>query len=358
MRRSNSTDFAQPQRDCEAKPEPTSCSADNPELSRRSLLRASAVGAAAVLSNHVLGRSRLIGRAGSLLSPAPRPGWGVYRPEAPGTMAGVDSLASLARRVGTGPRLLLWYEAWRSPWATPSQLARQCRLAASAGCMPMLTWMTVDQTPSPTPAGLANAEVAGGSQDAYLMACAQALVELRAPVYLRFNPEMNGMWSPWAAGRSTVTGAVNTAESYVAMWRHVRGIFDAAGADQVRWVWSPNIVYSGSPSLAHLYPGDDVVDVLAMDGYNDLAHSWRGPLTLFEETYGQLLAISSTKPVFIAETGCVPTGTTVGETSAAWIREFPAALRQMPRIENVTWFDAQGYTLSVEDTNALRVVFG
>ncbi len=94
-----------------------------------------------------------------------------------------------------------------------------------------------------------------------------------------------------------------------------------------------------------------------MDGYNDLAHSWRGPLTLFEETYGQLLAISSTKPVFIAETGCDPTGTTVGETSAAWIREFPAALRQMPRIENVTWFDAQGYTLSVEDTNALRVVF-
>ncbi len=196
MRRSNSTDFAQPQRDCEAKPEPTSCSADNPELSRRSLLRASAVGAAAVLSNHVLGRSRLIGRAGSLLSPAPRPGWGVYRPEAPGNMAGVDSLASLARRVGTGPRLLLWYEAWRSPWATPSQLARQCRLAASAGCMPMLTWMTVDQTPSPTPAGLANAEVAGGSQDAYLMACAQALVELRAPVYLRFNPEMNGSGLP------------------------------------------------------------------------------------------------------------------------------------------------------------------
>ncbi len=128
---------------------------------------------------------------------------------------------------------------------------------------------------------------------------------------------MNGGWSPWAAGRSTVTGEVNTAESYVAIWRHVRGIFDAAGADQVRWVWSPNIVDSGSPSLVHLYPGDDVVDVLAMDGYNDLAHSWRGPLSLFEETYGQLLAISSTKPIFIAETGCVPRGAKACETSAA-----------------------------------------
>ena len=355
MRRSNSTDFAQPPSGCEAEPGPTSCAGDNPELSRRSFVRASAFGAAAVLSNHALGRARLTARIGSLLAPAPRPGWGVYRPEAPGNMASVDALA---KRVGTGPPLLLWYEAWTSPWATPSQLARQCRLAASAGCVPMLTWMTMDQTSSAAPAGLANAEVAQGSKDAYLTACAQALAELRAPVYLRFNHEMNGVWSPWAAGRNTAAGVVNTAESYVAMWRHVRGIFDAAGAGQVRWVWSPNIVYSGSPSLAHLYPGDDVVDVLGMDGYNDRAHSWRGPLTLFEETYGQLLAISSTKPVFIAETGCVPTGTKAGETSAAWIREFPAALRQMRRIENVTWFDAQGYTLSVEDTNALRLVFG
>ncbi len=355
MRRSNSTDFAQPPNGCEAEPGPTSCAADNPELSRRSFVRASAFGAAAVLSNHALGRARLTARIGSLLAPAPRPGWGVYRPEAPGNMASVDALA---KRVGTGPRLLLWYEAWSSPWAAPSQLAGQCRLVASAGCVPMLTWMTMNQTSSAAPAGLANAEVAQGSKDAYLTACAQALAELRAPVYLRFNHEMNGVWSPWAAGRNTATGVVNTAESYVAMWRHVRGIFDAAGADQVRWVWSPNIVYSGSPSLAHLYPGDDVVDVLGMDGYNDRAHSWRGPLTLFQETYGQLLAISSTKPVFIAETGCVPTGTKAGETSAAWIREFPAALRQMPRIENVTWFDAQGYTLSVEDTNALRLVFG
>ncbi len=156
----------------------TSCSADNPELSRRSFLRASGCGAAGVLSNHVLGRARLTARTGGLLSPAPRPGWGVYRPEAPGDMASVDALA---KRVGSGPRLLLWYEAWRSPWATPSQLVRQCRLVASAGCTPMLTWMTVDQTPSPTSAGLANAEVARGSQDAYVMACAQAFAQLRAP---------------------------------------------------------------------------------------------------------------------------------------------------------------------------------
>ena len=355
MRQTNSTGVAQPQRGWVAEPRPTACSADKPELSRRSFLRASAVGAAAVLSNHVLGRARLVGRTGSLLAPAPRPGWGVYRPEAPGNMASVDALAE---RVGTGPRLLLWYEAWSSPWATPSQLARQCRLVASAGCVPMLTWMTMDQTWSPVPAGMANAEIAQGSQDAYLTACAHALAQLGAPVYLRFNPEMNGVWSPWAAGRTAAAGVVNDAESYIAMWRHVRGIFDAARADQVRWVWSPNIVYSGSPSLDLLYPGDDVVDVLAMDGYNDSADNWRGPLALFEETYGQLLAISPTKPVFIAETGCVPTGTTAGETSAAWIKQFPAALRLMPHIENVTWFDAQGYTLSVEDTNALRVVFG
>ena len=95
-----------------------------------------------------------------------------------------------------------------------------------------------------------------------------------------------------------------------------------------------------------------------MDGYNNSAERWRDPFTLFEETYSQLVAISASKPVFIAETGCVPSGTTPGETRAAWIEQFSAALRLMPRIENVTWFDAQGYTLSVEDTNALRVVFG
>ena len=80
---------------------------------------------------------------------------------------------------------------------------------------------------------------------------------------IRFAPEMNGDWRPWATG---VNG--NRPGDYVAAWRHVRRRFRRAGAGNVVWVWNPIIAYEGSTPLRELFPGSREVDWMAVDGYN------------------------------------------------------------------------------------------
>lgn len=306
-----------------------------------------------------------LGRAGNALS-APhlperdqltraQPRWGVYRSGAPGDMA---EIAELAARVGTPPSFVLWYEAWTSFYGQPAQLVEECQQIINFGATPMLTWLTANQDAAALPAGYGNAEIASGSQDAYIAACAVALSGIGARVALRLNHEMNGSWLPYAPGRPTASGAVNTPQSFVAMWRHVVDIFRDLGATNVDWVWSPNVVYKGSTPLNELYPGDAYVDVLAIDGYNHAEDAWSTPLEVFAHTYHDLLAINDTKPVMIAEIGTLQHGPRPGESAAAWIRQIPEALAAMPRISSVIFFDAGEYALGANEIAAVRAVFG
>lgn len=100
--------------------------------------------------------------------------------------------------------------------------------------------------------------VAAGAHDAHVRSWAAGLRDLGLPALLRLDHEMNGSWYAWSPG---VGG--NTAADYVAMWRHVRAVFRAEGAEDVGWVWSPNVVYPGSSPLLDCYPGDDAVDWIA-----------------------------------------------------------------------------------------------
>ena len=73
---------------------------------------------------------------------------------------------------------------------------------------------------------------------------------------------MNGNWNSWG------TRPGNSSADYVAMWRHVVSIFRAAGASNVRWVWSPNIYASRSTTtrpFAAYYPGNAWVDDVGLD---------------------------------------------------------------------------------------------
>ena len=106
--------------------------------------------------------------------------------------------------------------------------------------------------------------IASGAHDAHITDWATRLADWGSPVMLRFGHEMNGNWYPWAEG---VNG--NGAGDYVAAWRHVHDIFTRAGADNVQWVWNPNVPYYGSTPLDGLYPGADYVDVVALDVVSD-----------------------------------------------------------------------------------------
>ncbi|MEV6763694.1 glycosyl hydrolase [Streptomyces sp. NPDC051105] len=101
---------------------------------------------------------------------------------------------------------------------------------------------------------------------------------------------------------------------YVKAWRHVHDLFEQAGADNVVWLWSPNVVRDApAVSLRGLYPGDAYVDLVGMTGYQD-DESTAG--AVFDATLARLRGLTG-RPVVIAETGARP-----GRKKAAWIAAF------------------------------------
>ena len=150
---------------------------------------------------------------------------------------------------------------------------------------------------------------------------------------LRFAQEMNGGWYPWGY---RVEG--NTPRQYRKAWRHIYWIFRNHGADNVRWVWSPNEDAGGGHPLAVFYPGDEFVDWVGIDGF-----CWGGTIgwpsftTIFASTYDRIVAITS-KPLMVAETAAGASGGDKPEwISSALEREAPA----FPHLRALAWYDAE-----------------
>jgi hypothetical protein len=218
----------------------------------------------------------------------------------------------------------------------------------SHGSIPFFSW-----NPGPGGSGFTDAQIAAGSQDAYITSWARAAAAWGHPFFLRFAWEMNGNWFPWGVGNSGTTIA-----DHKAMWRHVHDIFAAQGATNATWVWCPNVEFSGSADLASLYPGDGYVDWTCIDGYNS-GSPWTSFASLFGPTYDKLRAIAPTKPVAVGEFG----STESGGSKAAWIGDMFAALPQrFPAVKALLWFNKaesfQGHTdWSIESSAGAQLAF-
>jgi hypothetical protein len=102
------------------------------------------------------------------------------------------------------------------------------------------------------------ANVAAGNYDSYFKQAASALQRRYPHAIVRIGWEFNGNWFPWsAAGR---------AQDYIAAFRRVSQIFRAA-SPSFTIDWCTNL---GKTSIApdEAYPGDDVVDVISLDAYD------------------------------------------------------------------------------------------
>jgi beta-mannanase len=221
--------------------------------------------------------------------------------------------------------------------------------------VPMVTVEPWDSS-SATDPRYALRNITRGDFDTWFAAGAEAARVFGKPIYLRFAPEMNGVWAPWEAG---ING--NTPQDYIDAWRHVHGIFVSHGVANVKWVWGPNIFGGGSAvNFTPYYPGSDVVDVLALDGYNwGSLDVWQTYSQAFGPSYDTLCKLDSVKPVMIAETASAESG---GD-KAAWItsafnREIS---NRTPRVKTVVWFDVNKETdwrveSSVRSLNAYRAI--
>ena len=93
--------------------------------------------------------------------------------------------------------------------------------------------------------GSASTAIASGQYDAYLRSYAAAVKAFGRQVIFSFGHEMNGYWYSW--GYRHTSPAV-----FVAAWRHIVTVFRAAGAQNVTWLWTINIMHTPLP---HPIPG-------------------------------------------------------------------------------------------------------
>ncbi len=143
-------------------------------------------------------------------------------------------------------------------------------------------------------------EIVNGKWDDFFKRFARQARDHNSKIYYRFGYEMNGDWFPWC-GKSKL---------FVSAWRHVWKIFNKEHADSIFWVFSPSVIYGQltfEKDVLPYYPGDEYVDIVALDGYNfgdyhDNFHQWESFYKVFERSIPGLMSFG--KPMWIAEIGC------------------------------------------------------
>jgi beta-mannanase len=234
----------------------------------------------------------------------------------------IDEFADMA---GTSPAIVMWFQGWagnENRFDPPRMDA-----VASRGAMPMVTWEPWDYAERKTQPEYSLRKIVAGKHDRYVRQWARDAAEWGEPLYLRFAHEMNADWYSWSAG---VNG--NTSAEYVAAWRHVVDIFRQEGATNVRWVWSPSVSLEGGTPFEELYPGDDYVDWIALDGYNyGDSQVDGGP------SYDEIIALAPEKPFMISETA----STEEGGDKATWMRDafYLDIPTRLPKTKAVVWFN-------------------
>jgi hypothetical protein len=101
-------------------------------------------------------------------------------------------------------------------------------------------------------------QCAAGAYDVHFRALGTTLKNYgRENSYIRLGWEGNGNWYPWSANG-------NTAGWKACFRREVQALRSVAPRVQIDW----NMNKDGRTNAAHIYPGDDVVDVIGVDYYS------------------------------------------------------------------------------------------
>jgi beta-mannanase len=150
------------------------------------------------------------------------------------------------------------------------------------------------------------AQGATGAFNSYYVTLAQTLVAGGASnAYLRLGWEFDGSWMPWYAGTSSAEA------SFATYFQQIVTAMRSVSGEHFRFVWNPDagaFTQSGY-SVEAAYPGNDYVDVIGLDSYDQ---SWATPQTptnawsstaLPSLTASQQFASAEGKPLAFTEWG-------------------------------------------------------
>jgi mannan endo-1,4-beta-mannosidase len=235
---------------------------------------------------------------------------GVYQRDSPDSYAG---LTAFTRNTDVRPNLVSYYSGWHEPFR-----AGFAATAARHGAVPLVQI---------EPTNISLAAIAAGRYDPYLRSYAAAVRSYSHPVILSFGHEMNAWWYSWGYRHTDPA-------TFIAAWRHIVTLFRAAGAGNVTWLWTVNVVDSvgGIRDPAPWWPGNSYVTWIGLDGY--YKQSWTFA-PLFGPTIKAVRALAH-DPVLVAETGVAPAA-----DKPAKITNLFAGVRAYGLV-GLVWFDAVG----------------
>lgn len=174
------------------------------------------------------------------------------------------------------------------------------------------------------------ADIASGTQDAWLITQARNIRAWGYPIFLTFSHE------------PTVENAAHpqcgSPEEYRAAFDHVVHVFDMQGATNATWVWTLTAAtFSGANGGPTAWEPSHY-DVVGVDGYNH-ARRWRSPDEIFQPA--QDFAASRHKPLLVGEIGCeeLP-GSPNGK--ADWITQTAALFRSWHDVRAIMWTNSGG----------------
>jgi hypothetical protein len=264
--------------------------------------------------------------------------WGAYIQGAPFNSSLIDTFQATT---GKHMSIVTWGEPWVMNGEFQAFQTTTFQSVRDRGALPMLTWGSWELGKGETQPNFQLADIASGKYDSFIRQWATDARAWGQPLFLRMDHEMNGWWYPW---NEQLNG--NAPGDYVRMWRHVHDIFTSVGANNVTWVWCPNIVSPRSTPTAEVYPGSSYVDWTCMDGYNwgtDKDNSWQTFTEVVSgsakygghNTYEELLSVAPDKPIMIGEIGA----SEHGGSKSAWIKDMLSTQlpTQFPAIKAIIW---------------------
>jgi beta-mannanase len=265
--------------------------------------------------------------------PLARNSWRPWRP------ADLESVSAAEHSIRKHVSVVMWY----ADWAHNKPSLRQLEAVARRGSIPEVTWEPWNAVkPAHVQPRYRLRNIIDGRFDAYIRSWARTVAAFGRPVRLRFAHEMNGNWYPWS---EHING--NHAHEFVLAWRHVHDMFEAAGAHNVQWVWSPAAISIPDEQ----YPGDAYVDMVSLSVFNGgiqlRYRRWRPLAALVGRSLARLHTLAPRKPIELSEVGCAEQG----GSKAAWISRMFTTLRRNPAIRSVIWFNlAKGSDWRIESS--------
>ncbi|MCE3225914.1 MAG: glycoside hydrolase family 26 [Bacteroidetes bacterium] len=192
------------------------------------------------------------------------------------------------------------------------------------GYRPILTWEPLFEGFSdldPVQPRLNN--IISGQYDSYIDAFADKIATLSDTIIIRFMHEFEGDWYSWCVSQNG-----NDPNLYVQAFRKVVNRFRAKGVNKVKWMWCANADYAPYRHwnwIVNAYPGDEYVDIVATDIYNNHYPVnlpwWCSFRYKAAESYYYLNKYFPNKPLFICELGCrerFSSENTSSESKGAW----------------------------------------